>query len=105
MATGGWWLNLERIVFSREMGFTANEFERTLPAALNHRPCDKTPTGYRVAIDAGTMELAVSEQKYRKIASISLPYLSIDFTFDGLSDTQVQEVMRYFDLRFQRGGG
>lgn len=87
------------------MGFTLGEFERTLPAALNHKPYEKTSGGYRAQIASGTLELKVSEQKHRKIASFSLPYLVVDFAFDGLSEAEVAETMRFFDLRFQRGGG
>lgn len=93
------------IRFSKEMGFTREEFERTLPAALNQRVFTKTAGGFHAAIDGGSLELTVSEQKYRKIASISLPYLTVDFCFDGLSESEVEETMRFFDLRFQRGGG
>lgn len=87
------------------MGFTTEEFERTLPAALNHRQYKKTSGGYRTELYNGTLELIVSAQKHRKIASFSLPYLVVEFIFDGLQESEVEETMRYFDLRFQRGGG
>ncbi len=87
------------------MGFTLEEFERTLPAALDQRPFKKTAGGYLADIDSGTLELVVSGQMHRKIASFSLPYLEVKFSFNGLSETQVDEVMRFFNLRFQRGGG
>lgn len=93
------------MTFSKEMGFTVDEFERTLPAALNHQPYERTSNGFLAQIESGTMELVVSAQKFRKIASFSLPYLSVDFIFDGLSDSQIKDTMRFFDLRFQRGGG
>ncbi|MEM7256745.1 MAG: hypothetical protein AAF404_05095 [Pseudomonadota bacterium] len=96
---------MQKICFSKEMGFTREEFERTLPAALNQRPFSKTAGGFQATINTGSLELVVSEQKYRKIASISLPYLNVDFTFSGLSEFEVEQTMRFFDLRFQRGGG
>lgn len=96
---------MQNIRFSKEMGFTLDEFQRTLPAAVNYRRCTKTPSGFLVEIDNGSLELGVSEQKYRTIASMSLPYLDIEFSFKGLTDTAVDEIMRFFSLRFQRGGG
>ena len=96
---------MQKISFAREMGFTREEFDRILPAALNQRAFDRSTGGIKLPIDSGTMQLVISEQKYRKIASISLPYLDIEFIFEGLSDAQVEATMRYFDLRYQRGGG
>ena len=96
---------MQKITFRREMGFTRREFDRILPAALNSRPFDTSATGIQSRVASGTMQLIISEQKYRKIASISLPYLDIEFIFEGLSQAQVDETMRFFDLRYQRGGG
>lgn len=96
---------MQKITFSREMGFTRGEFDRILPAALNNREFDCSASGIKASVSGGTMQLVISEQKYRKIASISLPYLEIEFIFEGLSDAQVEETMRFFDLRYQRGGG
>jgi hypothetical protein len=96
---------MQKITFAREMGFTREEFDRILPAALNQREFDRSASGIKLPVDGGTMQLVISEQKYRKIASISLPYLDIEFIFEGLSNAQVEETMRYFDLRYQRGGG
>ncbi len=96
---------MQKITFSREMGFTRGEFDRILPAALNNREFEHSASGIKTAVSGGTMQLVISEQKYRKIASISLPYLDIEFIFEGLTDAQVEETMRFFDLRYQRGGG
>ncbi len=96
---------MEKITFSREMGFTREEFDRILPAALNGRSFETNNTGIESSVDGGTMRLVISDQKFRKIASISLPFLVIEFIFEGLSQHQVDETMKFFDLRYQRGGG
>lgn len=96
---------MDKIVFTREMGFTRAEFDRILPSALNGRAYSVKGSAVTSAVDGGTMQLLISEQKYRQIASISLPYLSIEFSFENLTESQVEETMRYFDLRYQRGGG
>jgi len=87
------------------MGFTVAEFERILPAALNGRPYTKTPQGFQVELENGSLELTLSEQKFRNIASISMPYLHVDFSFEGLTAEEVETTMRFFNLRYQRGGG
>lgn len=105
MASGCRWLTLQNILIRKEMGFSIEEFERTLPAAVNHRPRKKTPHGFRVEIDSGSLDLVISEQKFRHIGAFSLPYLDVDFRFCGLTESEVEETMRFFNLRFQRGGG
>jgi len=93
------------VQFSREMGFTRSEFFRILPAALASRPYTETAQRINVELDKGSWTIDISEQKYRQIASIRLPYLEVAFCFQGLEQQSVDEIMRYFDLRYQRGGG
>lgn len=96
---------MKKLVFTRQMGFSRAEFDRILPSALDQRPFDANGNMITVALDGGTMMMVVSEQKARKIASLSLPFLDIEFTFERLSEAQVDTIMRYFELRYQRGGG
>ncbi len=96
---------MQKITFSREMGFTRAEFDRILPSALDNRDFVVNGSVVKSAVDGGMMQLTISEQKFRNIASISLPYLAIDFLFEQLTEEQVEQTMRYFDLRYQRGGG
>ena len=96
---------MQKISFSREMGFTRAEFDRILPSAFDDRPYSVSGNSVSCPIDGGTMHLSISEQKFRNIASISLPYLEIDFWFENLDQQQVDTTMRFFDLRYQRGGG
>ncbi len=91
--------------FSREMGFTREEFFRLLPNALNGRPHQLDASGVSVEAVPGSVRIDVGEQQYRHIASISMPYVKVDFAFSDESDADRIEFMRYFDLRYQRGGG
>lgn len=96
---------MEQIKFYKEMGFTLAEFDRTLPSAVNHRPCKRTASGYLVEFESGSLQLYLSQQKLRKIGAISLPYIKVEFAFIDLTQTEVDEIMQFFNLRFQRGGG
>ncbi len=87
------------------MGFTRAEFLRILPAALNDQDAQISDHEALVGIDSGQLQIRISDQKYRKIASISLPYLEVDFSFTGLEQERIDQFMRFFDLRYQRGGG
>lgn len=91
--------------FSREMGFTRDEFFRLLPNALNGRAHQLDAAGVSVNAAPGSVRIDVGEQQYRHIASISMPYVKVDFEFTDFNDTDQFEFMRYFDLRYQRGGG
>lgn len=96
---------MAKIVLTKEMGFTRDEFFRILPSALDHRSFEQSADVVIVAIGNGVLQLNVGEQCYRQIASISLPYLSVEFVFEELAEDQVDEIMRFFNLRYQRGGG
>ena len=87
------------------MGFTRAEFDRILPSALNDRHYSMNGSSVSCQVEGGTMHLSISEQKFRKIASFSLPYLEIEFSFENMDQQQVDTTMRFFDLRYQRGGG
>jgi len=91
--------------FDREMGFTREEFFRLLPNALNGRPHQIDASGVSVQATPGTVRIDVGEQEYRHIASISMPYVKVEFNFSDFSEADRIEFMRYFDLRYQRGGG
>jgi len=41
----------------------------------------------------------------RKIASISLPYIAVGFMIEHFTTDERIEVIRYIELRYQRGGG
>lgn len=92
--------------FSREMGFKDSEFLRIFPVAINGAPHQYIDDrNIQVQLDPGVLTVAIGPQQYRKIASISLPYLNVTFSFDGVERERIDQFMRYFDLRYQRGGG
>ncbi len=91
--------------FSREMGYTREEFFRLLPSALNGRSFEEDESGVTVDAAPGSVRIDVGEQQARSIASITLPYVPVDFAFENFSVEERVEFMRYFDLRYQRGGG
>ncbi len=91
--------------FSREMGYARDEFFRLLPAAVNGRSLQEDATGVTVDAAPGSVRIDVGEQQSRNIASFSLPYVKVDFAFENFSSDEIEQFMRYFDLRYQRGGG
>jgi len=91
--------------FSREMGFSQSEFFRILPSALDGREYQLKDSTVSLTTAHGLVTIEVGEQQIRKIASFSLPYIEVKFSFVDFEQSNVDEFMRYFELRYQRGGG
>ena len=86
------------------MGFTRDEFIRLL---TKQDTLKYTRQGdlihFYVANKAVALKLG--EQKVRRIASLSLPRLAVDFDFATLNELEQKQFMKQFMLKFNRGGG
>jgi hypothetical protein len=94
-----------RAELTREMGCTRAEFERWLPGATRCAPVDLAGDTHRIHIQSGIVEIRVNELGPRRIASISLPVLSVSFRFIDISDDEREAFLGFFDLYTRRGGG
>ena len=92
--------------FKREMGFSRREFLANLKIALNGRPyhCDDD-RAIEIPIDAGRVLIALGDEKERRIASLVLPFLEVEFVFENLDAEQRRSFYAAFQRSFQRGGG
>ena len=93
------------ISFTRELGLTHAEFHRSLPPAIAHRPCRLD--GDRVIVEEGTRTVTITlgPQQQRRIASLRLPFVVVDFEFVGYTAAEFEDFMQRFERYFQRGGG
>jgi hypothetical protein len=93
------------ISFTRELGLTHAEFHRSLPPAIAHRPCRLD--GDRVIVEEGTRTVTITlgPQQQRRIASLRLPFVVVDFEFVGFTAAEFEDFMQRFERYFQRGGG
>ena len=91
--------------FEREMGCTAGELLRWLPGASGGRPLEERADGAEITIGAGRMRLQWQALPPRQIALMRMPRLAVWFNFERVDELTRQQVMRYFDLYTQRGGG
>lgn len=92
-------------VFEREMGLTHNEFFRTLPLAVGEQPYQVDGSVIVVALKTGRLVLTLAPESVRRIASICIPKTLVSFSFENVAEDEKQYFLRYFDKRFQRGGG
>ena len=89
----------------RDMGCTLQEFERWLPGATRNLPIDRDGNYYRVHTPHGRVDILLEERPPRRIASITLPILSVTFEFVDMTDDARAGFLTYFDHYTRRGGG
>ncbi len=92
----------------RDMGYTVDEFSSVLPRAMRDwLVIAERPQAWRVST-TDTLAVAsvrISRLPDRRIASLSLPVLSVDIEFYTGETDQRAEFLRRFDRGFQKGGG
>jgi len=89
----------------REFGLSHSDFYRVFPRL--------EPTATKVKeryfelerADGRKLEIQISPEKIRKLATLRIPYMDITFRFLGWSDAQRTEFFTDFDRSFQKGGG
>ena len=87
------------------MGVTHNDFFRLLPKAMGEHSYTISEHTVNAQVDSGSLVVNLSEQKVHKIALLHIPFLTVGFNIDAVSDEQITAFMKHFDLHFQRGGG
>jgi len=90
---------------SKDMGVSHADFFRLLPRAMGDIPYRVEGTTVNGEIGSGTVSIELGKQQERRIALLAIPFAEVTFSFNGVGEDERTEFMRYFDLRFQRGGG
>jgi hypothetical protein len=91
--------------FTKEMGYTHREFFRNLPVALKDVPYHVKGETISISYEDGKVEIQLGEMQNRQIASLSLPYMQVSFTFFDLSPEQREAFYTPFQRSYQKGGG
>ncbi len=91
--------------FTREMGFTLEEFLRPLPAAVS--PLPYRVQGRHISIEhpSGEIHIKLQQTTGRRVGALTIPLTPVEFIFCGLNHDQRRLFMQRFDRHFQRGGG
>lgn len=91
--------------FTREYGLSHGDFFRIFPR-IEPDWCQLDE--HRVIVtrtDGRSLEIEISPEQIRKIASLRIPYIDITFRFNDWTEEQRAEFLKYFDRAFQKGGG
>lgn len=59
----------------------------------------------RLRSEQGTVEIKLSAEGIRQIASLRLPRTEVEIELAGFSDTEAAKFISRFDLAYQKGGG
>ncbi|GJL82060.1 MAG: hypothetical protein DHS20C01_16940 [marine bacterium B5-7] len=92
--------------FVREMGYSRCEFDANLKRAFRHidyRQMDNDTYVIPFEDDVVTIKLGIDRN--RRIASLSMPFIEVDFSFGQLDSIQRRAFYTQFQRSFQKGGG
>ena len=93
----------ETVVSEKEMGITRRDFVRLLPRAVGHDDFELVGDTISLVDHTKKLEITLSEESVRRIASVALPVTVVRFAFTGYHDAAAE--MAHIDFHFQRGGG
>ena len=91
--------------YKREYGLSHKDFFRIFPRI---EPTWQQLDAHRVEVnceDGRALQIEISPEQVRKIASLRIPYIDITFRFARWSKEQRAEFFEVFDRAFQKGGG
>lgn len=87
------------------MGFTHEEFIRTLSTASIDYRYKINGRSVTIELPDGSLKITLGNTRYRKLGSLSIPATEVEFRFFGLSAEKRAKFLESFDRYFQRGGG
>ncbi len=93
------------ITIKREMTISRNEFFRLIPTALAGFDYQVKNDAIVFPYESGITTIAIVNETERKIASLALPVLHVQFEFDGIVESLSEELLKHFFKIYQRGGG
>jgi hypothetical protein len=95
-------------ILKREMTITHSDFFRILPKALGNLRYHQQNNIITVYLDDGVegeIIISLSEERVRKIASLTLPVTDVTFQQENISEKKKIEFFKHFDRAYHRGGG
>lgn len=91
-----------------EMGITRADFRRIFPRLFEAGQCALEAGADGATVnwpDGRHLHVTVSVERQRRIALLRIPYVDLDFRFEGFAAGDVDAFMVRFDRAFHKGGG
>lgn len=98
-------LAADQTTITRDFGLMLSDFTRIFPRVW---PDARRIDDATVSVDlepTGRVTVTLSEQKFRRLATLRIPYLDIIFDFEATTEEQRAEFFEDFERSFQKGGG
>ncbi len=87
------------------MNITHIEFFRLLPKALKTQQYKVTNNIVCVPIANGGVTITLSDEIPHTMGALEMTMTAINYQFEAMTEGQVRQFMRQFDISFQKGGG
>ena len=91
--------------FVREMSISHSDFFRLLPKAVKSYPYQQQDKEIKISLDGDEICITLSEERSRKIGSLTLPVTDVAFQVKNVAENTRNEFFKQFDRAYQRGGG
>ena len=93
-----------------DMGYTSEEFARTLQAAFCQPPsgmtCEELADGWRLTGQEGLLaRVRTRERSPRSIGMLALPRLEVEIAVEADSGDAIERFLLRFQQYFHKGGG
>ena len=92
-------------VVSKQLTISTDDFFRLAPLAMEGLNFKIGEAAVYARIGDRQLKITTEKMENRKIGSLNLPQLKIDFRFNGWGKSEREEFMFRFDRVYQRGGG
>ena len=89
----------------QEMSISHKDFHRLLPIALKSLKYDVVDEEIHIVFTNGNIQINPGREHERKIASLVLPVLHVNFTFTDIATEDMEQFLADFNRTYQRGGG
>ncbi len=87
------------------MGFTHAELFRTLRRVYGDSGVAIDGRSVRIRDGNREVRLDLSVESTRRLGSLSLPVVHVEFRFAGHTPEDVERFLEHFDAHFRKGGG
>jgi hypothetical protein len=90
------------------MAVTYDEFYRLINKTIksdDKLTVDSNNSTVSFPFSDGEINITLGEQQTRKIASLSIQHMLINFKFQNLTKNEIELYLNKFDITFQKGGG
>lgn len=93
-------------LYRAEMSCSRSELLRELPSAVSpYRASLQDDGAVAISCDGRLARLVISNDRNRRIGSLSLPVVDITIDFENFTERQYAEFVERFRTRLHRGGG